>query len=144
MINILPEFSNKCFSEKPVNYLLIIFIMSLLDRINIEEFLDPASELPPDVTFVVQDQEDKTVGKVVGHKMYLATVSVVFRRIFFGAENKDKHSKVVNIKETTLAAFQTMVGMVYKKKAVDEILKDLMISDIFEVGNLAERYQLPW
>ena len=85
--------------------------MSLLDNINIEEFLDPASDLPPDVTFAVQDQEDKTVGKVVGHKMFLAAVSVVFRRIFFGAENKDKHSNVVIIKETTLAAFQAMVGI---------------------------------
>ena len=117
--------------------------MSLPDRIDFEQFLDPSSELAPDVTFAVLDEDEKTVGKVEGHKIFLAMVSPVFRRSFFGAENKDKLSRMIEIKLTTLPAFKALMTMMYKRQPVAASLAGLLLPDVFEVGNLAERYMVP-
>ena len=71
------------------------------------------------------------------HKFLLALASPVFRRCFFG-EFKEK--KVIDMEHTTLSAFKAMMEVLYKG-SID--YKKMSASDIMELVNLAERYDLP-
>ena len=112
------------------------------------QFLEEGSELPPDVTFNVLEQgeanedeilnlEDWKTVKVYAHKFLLAGVSPVFRKEFFGSLRSSKDE--VDIKETTIEAFTSMIHYVYRPDA----LKDITCPQLLcQVLNLAERYQI--
>ena len=76
-------------------------------------FLSPESEIPPDVLFRIQAEEEDSASregsrKTIGaHRLILAAVSPVFRGMFFGPM-KDT-SEVIDVKETTAEAFETMI-----------------------------------
>ena len=130
-------------------------------RIKWSQYLEPDSELPTDVVFIVeeeyqeenqkgqqeqhqeQQQEQKKVKKVPAHKFLLAGASPVFRRQFLGAA-KENTAEVV-IKDTTIEAFTTMINFLY----VDPHPKQFTLEDIdcpqrlCEVVNISERYQIP-
>ena len=79
---------------------------------NLLVFLSPESEIPPDVLFRIPAEEEDTTRegsrKTIGaHRLILAAVSPVFRGMFFGPM-KDT-SEVIDVKETTAEAFETMI-----------------------------------
>ena len=78
-----------------------------------QSFLAPDSELPPDVNFLVKDGENEGQSQTVrAHKFLLAGVSPVFRRMFFGPMKEV--GDVVELKDTTLEAFDTMLNYIYR------------------------------
>ena len=102
--------------------------MSIIDT-NWGTFLEPDSEMPPDVIFHViencevdGDRDDRKTGQVSAHKFILGGVSHVFRKMFFGAmkENGD----IVEIKETTKEAFATLINYVYCPPGLDKFSLD--------------------
>ena len=115
-------------------------------------FLSPESEIPPDVLFRIQAEGEDTTRegsrKTIGaHRLILAAVSPVFRGMFFGPM-KDT-SEVIDVKETTAEAFETMINYIYKP------LNDLNgEQDIFNISQikcpqrlletlaLADKYQI--
>ena len=72
------------------------------------------------------------------HKFLLALASPVFRTSFCDSHFEEK--KKIDMKETTLKAFTSMMSIIYKRP-VD--LKNMSADEVFEVVNLAERYDLP-
>ena len=127
------------------------------------QFLEPNSELPTDVVFIVEERhqeehqeghqegvtghqeepDKKKVKRVPAHMFLLAGASPVFRRQFFGAA-KENRAEVV-IKDTTIEAFTTMIKFLY----VDPHPKQFSLEDIdcpqrlCEMVNISERYQIP-
>ena len=138
-----------------------------IDQINWSQFLQPGSELPPDVTFqVVEERPGRNGGddpececqcqcecekgdnhecktsKVRAHKFLLAGVSPVFRKQFFGPLKTTEDT--VDIKDTTIEAFTTMISYIYEPSDS----KTFSLSDITcpqalcELLNLSERYEM--
>ena len=107
-----------------------------LNEIGWGQFLGSDPPLPPDVTFMVVEGE-AVVGELRAHKYFLASVSTVFRKQFFGklAEKKD----IIDIKETTFDAFKFLLNYIYNGVSdVNEGGRGL--EEIFEIINLAEKY----
>ena len=74
-------------------------------------FLSPDSDLPPDVSFLVQTEEGEGQKCVKAHRFPLSCVSPVFRGMFFGPLKETL--EVVEVKETTAEAFETMIKFIY-------------------------------
>jgi len=109
-----------------------------LKEIGWGQFLGSDPPLPPDVTFRVMESE-AVLGELKAHKYFLASVSTVFRKQFFGklAEEKD----IIDIKETTYDAFKFLLNYIYNGSSdVNEGERGL--EDIFEIINLAEKYDM--
>ena len=112
---------------------------------NWKNFLSEDSELPPDVSINVKGDEEEGGGKIFNaHKILLAAVSPVFRKQFFGPMKET--ADVVEMKETTPDAFDTMLSYIYKLPGEDTLD---MVNEIgcpqklFELLVLADRYQIP-
>ena len=81
------------------------------------QFLQDRSDLAPDVTIhILCNTEDshmksETEEVVSAHRWPLTGVSHVFRKLFFGPMKNTED--VVEIKETTLEAFKTMINYIY-------------------------------
>ena len=75
-------------------------------------FLDPNSDLPTDVSFVVTGDDDLATNTIRAHKWPLAGVSPVFRKQFFGPMKDER--EVIEVKKTSAEAFQTMVDFIYR------------------------------
>ena len=116
--------------------------MSLLSVTDLSQFLEDTSEIPTDVTFRIINEDGVLEAEVKAHKMHLAEVSPVFRRGFYGRDNNDKISGEVIIQETTKSAFQSLIALIYKNDSVSNTLRNLSFDDVFQVANLAERYQI--
>jgi len=80
----------------------------------------------------------KVKGEIKAHKYILAASSPVFKAMFFGLmkENKD----VIEVKETSYEAFKKLVEYIYH---VDIECKDISIVELYDIVNLAERYDMP-
>ena len=98
--------------------------------------LDPSSEITTDIPFKVYDDDDK-VSVYHAHKYYLAPVSKVFRKRFFGSLKETKH--VVDVRGTTAHAFETMIKFVYHR---DCMWEQKSLDELVEVANLAEMYDI--
>ena len=72
------------------------------------------------------------------HKFLLALASPVFRRGFC-CELKEKTAEVIDMEDTSLAAFKAMMGVLYKRPLDYE---NMSVTDTMELVNLAERYHL--
>ena len=109
---------------------------------NWKMFLSPDSSLPPDVTFLVKGEggEEK---RVTAHRFLLAGTSPVFNRQFFDPM-KDTN-EVVQVKDTTLEAFMTMMNFIYRAPGEESFnLSDIDCPQkLFEALELAERYEIP-
>ena len=120
------------------------------------EFLAPESEIPPDVTFLVQTEQNKegqedqgssSSKSIKAHRQFLACVSPVFRGMFFGPMKET--SEVIIVTDTTAEAFETMVNYIYNPlshgDSQNQIVQTIQIScpqKLFEVHALATKYQL--
>ena len=118
--------------------------MAIMD-INWQPFLSPDSDLPPDVFFQVKevDGEGEGQSKTIGaHRFLLAGVSPVFRGMFFGPVMET--GKVVEVKETTFEAFDTMVKFIYNPLGGDpfNLNQTRCPQKLFELLTLANRYQV--
>ena len=105
-------------------------------------YLAPDSDLPPDVTFLVTG-EDGNPGKAIkAHKQFLAGVSPMFMKQFFGPMKEEK--EVINVKNTSAEAFQTMIDFIYRHPKEDAFPLDQIkcAQKLCEVLELAERYQI--
>ena len=118
--------------------------MSLAET-DLRVFLSSDSELPPDVSFLIQGQDEESGGqsKTVGaHKFVLAAVSPVFRRMLFGPLRET--AEVVEVKETTPEAFEAMIKYVYHPQGEDTFNLDQIgcPQKLFELLTLATKYQI--
>ena len=106
-----------------------------------QNFLSPDSELPPDVFFHVEDEEgqSRTIG---AHRFILAAVSPVFRGMFLGSIRET--GEVVEVKETTVEAFNTMVNYIYNPPGGDTFNLSLIgcPKKLFELLTLANKYEI--
>jgi len=107
--------------------------------------LDPSFGIPFDVSFQILGYDDgeyhdqeTCLGVIKAHKMVLGLASPVFKSEFFGLA-KEK-SDTIPVKETTLKSFQRLIDFIYGKK-ID--WKDISVFEIFDIVNLAEKYQIP-
>ena len=95
--------------------------------------LDPSSDIPTDLTIEVHDDKGK-VTVFHAHKYYLALVSNVLRRRFFGSFREN--SEVLIVRGTTAQAFESLINFVYHKGV------KFKSNDVFDVANLAEMYDV--
>ena len=105
--------------------------------------LSPDSDLPPDVSFLVQGEngEDGET-KIEAHKFLLAGVSPVFQGMFYGPM---KETGEVVVKETTPEAFKTMIKYIYHPiggEAFNLNNDTKCPQELFEVLTLATKYQI--
>ena len=114
---------------------------------NWQAFLSQDSGLPPDEFFRIKEngeEAEENNGKIArAHKFLLAGTSPVFLQQFFGPM-KDT-GEVLEVKDTTPEAFDTMLRYIYKLPGEDTF--SLEETDcpqkLFELLELAERYQIP-
>ena len=104
--------------------------------------LSPDSDLPPDVTFLVQGEngEDQET-KIEAHKFLLAGVSPVFQGMFYGPM---KETGEVVVKETTPEAFKEMVKYIYHPIGGEtfNLNHTRCPQELFELLNCANKYQI--
>ena len=125
--------------------------MSTIYTVDWAQYLSPDSELPPDVIFnVVQSSGTYKGGSecvnhifarnvsVRAHKLILAAVSPVFRRMFFSTDtNFTLESEEITIMDSDCFAFQKMINYIYSK---DYSCDD--IRDSFEILKMGDKYDL--
>jgi len=118
-------------------------------EIDLRVFLSPESEIPPDVLFRIQAEEEDSAGescsKTIGaHRLILGVVSPVFRKMFFGLMKET--SEAIDVKETTVEAFEAMIAYIYKPLNGEEdtfnISQIKCPQRLFQLLALAERYQI--
>ena len=102
--------------------------------------LDPACDIPPDVQFELEDEIGTKLGVLGGHKALMALKSPVFKAMLFGPLREKQD--LITIKNTSVAAFNTLLRHIYEDTKEEEQLK-MDIRELFEVADLAERYHLP-
>jgi len=105
--------------------------------------LDPSFGIPTDVNFQIlgyHDVEDQEtcLGIIKAHKIILGLASPVFKSEFFGPAKETKDT--IPVKETTLISFQRLIDFIYGKKIE---WKNISVFEIFDIVNLAEKYQIP-
>ena len=129
-----------------------------IDQINWSQFLQPGSELPPDVTFqVIEEQTGSDEGndpesggekadnhecktlKVRAHKFLLAGVSPFFGKQFFGQLKATEDT--VDIKDITIESSTMMISFIYEPSdsKTFSLKYNLPSSPLL---NLSERYEM--
>ena len=102
------------------------------------KFLGQDSEVPPDVTFRVI--QNSGTFKVRAHKLVLAAVSPVFRKMFYGDQKFTKEEEEIEITDSECFAFQKMINYIYSKSY--SILMYSDIRDSFETLKVGDKYDL--
>ena len=116
--------------------------MSLAET-DLRVFLSPDSDLPPDVSFLVQTEDGGGQKYVKARRFRLSCVSPVFRGMFFGPIKET--SELVAVKETTAEAFETMINFIYDPLHGETAFNLSQIScpqKLFELLALATKYQI--
>ena len=113
--------------------------MALLGKVDWESFLSPNSEIPQDIFFLVKGGDGKC-SKFGAHRVLLAGISPVFRRMFFGpmAETKEE----MEVKDTSPEAFRAMINYIYTRHP-DDVLKGIGCPEtLLELFALADMYDI--
>jgi len=125
--------------------------MATVWKSSLSNLYDASYGIPFDVSFDICSPENRSSQEskddannendkelLKGHKLILATISPVFRNMFFGSipEKRD----VIPVKETTFNAFKTLIEYIYSK---DIAWKRMTVEELFDVINLAEKYDMP-
>ena len=119
-----------------------------------QEFLSPDSEIPHDIHFLAKgaDKGDDSSNKPIGaHKVLLAGVSPVFRRMLFGPLKEER--EVIEVQDTTHEAFTTMIDFIYKPPGSQffpapyedgdkEVTEIHCPQKFFDLLDLAEKYEI--
>ena len=107
---------------------------------NWKSFLSEESEVPPDVFFLVHE-EDGGSARIGAHRLLLAGVSPVFKRMFFGPMKETK--EVMELEDTSAKAVRAMIDYIYGPDdyvAIREAVKDT--SSLFELYALGDMYDI--
>ena len=112
-----------------------------------QRFLSPGSDLPPDVIFNVEGEDDKSEGqryqkKIGAHRLFLAGVSPVFKSMFFGLLKET--GEVVEVKEISPEAFDTMIKFIYHPPGGERFNLDHIRcpQKLFELLTVSTKYQI--
>jgi len=104
---------------------------------NQEESVD--DQIPYDITFkFVGDEKNQIEKEIKAHKLFLASQSSVFTKMFYGAVKETKD--FIQVDQTTTEAFEKLLDYFY---SVDIDCKDMSVSELFDIVNLAEKYNVP-
>ena len=100
-----------------------------LGKVDWSEFISQHSEVDPDVTFLLRG-EDGECSNIGAHKLLLAAVSPVFKRMFYGPM---KTKEEVEVKDASPDAFRFMIDYIYRIPALT--IKSLNSSfEIYALG----------
>jgi len=103
-----------------------------------EESVDEV-QIPYDITFKLVGNESVQIEKEIkAHKLFLASQCSVFTKMFYGAVKETKD--FIQVEQTTSEAFERLLDYFY---SVDIDCKDMSVSELFEIVNLAEKYNVP-
>ena len=112
-----------------------------------QSFLAQDSDLPPDVFFNVEGEDDGSEGErykrnIGGHKLFLAGVSPVFKGMFFGPLKET--GDVVEVKEISPEAFDNMIKYIYNPMGGGRFNLDHIgcPQKLFELLTVATKYQI--
>jgi len=111
---------------------------SIIEKNNRKRIQEDDSDLPYDITFEIIENDKCKGRKIKAHKSILAAFNPVFKRMFCGALKETKD--VIPVEPTTAEAFENMIKFLYH---VDIDYKNMTVSEIFDLVNLAERYDVP-
>ena len=103
-----------------------------------QSFLSPDSDLPPDVFFLVKDREDGERKRIGAHRFLLASVSPVFRGMFYGPVRET--GEVVEVVDTTAQAFAAMINYIYYPAF--NLSQIRCPQKLFELLSLGDKYQI--
>ena len=115
-------------------------------------FLEPDNpDNPPDVTFLVGGEGNSSKKRIGAHKTFLAGVSRVFSRQFFGPM-KDAREEM-EVDWTTPEAFQILIDFIYKSPGPDTFTMSsvkcpkthfdvFVLADYYEVVGLCEHVKM--
>jgi len=124
--------------------------MTLLNKVNWSDLLQPSSIIPSDITFsVVVEQFTDTstsspsmdpskVTTFTAHKYYLAAVSPVFAAQFFGSL-PEVNSEIV-LTDVTARAFKCLLDCVYGQNV--DLLDKSNARELFEAFHVADKYMI--
>jgi len=125
--------------------------MDIVWKSRLSSLHDVSYGIPFDVSFDICSSENRSSQEskddvdnenyeelLNGHKLILATMSPVFRNMFFGSIPEERD--VIPVEETTFNAFKTLIEYIYSK---DIAWKRMTVEELFDVINLAEKYDLP-
>ena len=127
-----------------------------LSKVDWESFISPDSEVAPDVNFLVKGENGES-SKIGAHKVLLAGISPVFKRMFFGPMKETE--EVVEVKkETSPESFRAMVDYIYARhpeKVLYKIMSPKTICELYVLGDyydilnlknkiLDSLYPYPW
>jgi len=148
---------------------IFIFAMSSVIKGKMPEYAilfqdqETGGGIPFDVTFKIVEANDNTVteeeepdkgikrakrstrvkkvkevkGEIKAHTFILAASSPVFKAMFFGPMKEGLD--VIEVKETSFEAFKKLIEYIYH---VDIECKDISIVELYDIVNLAERYDM--
>ena len=107
-----------------------------LGKVDWESFNSPDSEVAPDVIFLVRG-EDGEFSKIGAHKVLLAGISPMFKRMFYGPMKETKEEIEVK-KETSPEVFRAMIDYIYAsdpEKVLDKIKSPKTICELYALGD---------
>lgn len=113
--------------------------MSTIYTVDWTQFLGPDSELPTDVTFNVIQASGAY--KVRAHRLILAGVSPVFRKMFIFSSPEilfTREDEEIQITDSECFAFQNMINFIYSK----DFSCGADIRDSFETLKIGDKYDL--
>ena len=103
-------------------------------------FLSEESEVPPDIFFLVHEKDGGSA-RIGAHRLLLAGVSPVFKRMFFGPMKETK--EVMELEDTSAKAVRAMIDYIYgpyDEVAIEEAMEDT--STLFELHALGDMYDI--
>ena len=112
-------------------------------EINWQSYLSQDSDIPPDVFFLLKGEDEGSDRQTFGaHKVLISGVSPVFKGMFFGPAKET--SEVIEVKETTPEAFETMINYIYNPPGGEPFNLNQIgcPQKLFELLTLANRYQV--
>ena len=113
--------------------------MAIID-VDWRQFLSSDSVLPPDITFKIVGK-DHASGEVKAHRYLLAGTSPTFQKMHRSAL-MGEGDVVVDIQDTTIEAFTTMIDYIYTKPDTFSLDSITDPQSLCEILNLAELYLL--
>ena len=109
--------------------------------------LSPTTTVPPDVTFLVEDELEEggqggVLSKIGAHRVLLAGVSPVFNGMFYGPMKGT--AEEIKVEETTFEALNTMFKYIYQPPGREPFNLNHVgcPQKLFELLRLATRYQI--
>ncbi|XP_023341832.1 uncharacterized protein LOC111711667 [Eurytemora carolleeae] len=102
-----------------------------LNEADFSQYLEENSPIPPDVVFLVQDDEKGIIAEYKAHRQFLSVVSPVFQKTFFGSFGVPENPMA--IKDTFPASFSLLLDYIYKGESDFQLFNQTRIVIITDV-----------